>query len=207
MRQTKITLTLSAVLMSMLLTACGSPGSSGTVTGQSSGTSTNSVATQPSGNANNNVMVKGKNGTTLIQGGKQYSGSANLKKFEVLAKQNPNSASAQIDAAKSAFVNMKNTLALQYYQKAQTLDPKNGEISNDIGNIYLRRLNDAKKALPYYEKATQLSPTYAYGWMNLAETEKQLGNMTAAKAAVNEGLKKVPKSDPLYKYISATLKG
>ena len=147
----------------------------------------------------------GKSSHQLIYGGQAYEGSANLAKYEKTAKAQPKSAQAQIQAGISAYVNGKFSAAIAYYKQAIADDPKNGLPYNNIGNIYYRGMGDPKAAVPYYQKTTQVDPTYVYGWWNLALSESSLGNTAAAKQAVRQGLVHVPKTDPYYKYLKGAL--
>jgi Tfp pilus assembly protein PilF len=158
--------------------------------------------------ASNNTITKTtpSGGKVMIVGGQSYSGSANLKKYEDAAKNKPSSADAQIQAGISAHVNGQDDLAIQYYQKAIKLDPKSGIAYNNIGNIYFRVKNDAKQAVTYYQKATEVQPTYLYGWWNLALAQQKLGQTSAAKQTVEQGMKAVPKSDANYKNLENLLK-
>lgn len=156
----------------------------------------------------NTVIQKGTNGQQrMIEGGTPYAGTARLQQYEAAAKASPKDANAQMQAGISAFVNRDYSTAISYYQKVIAIDPKNGIAYNNIGNVYLRRLNQPKEALTYYKKATQVQPTYGYGWLNLAICEKTLGDTTAAKAAVSQGLKAVPKTDPAYTSLQSVLNG
>lgn len=172
------------------------------------GTTSNNTSAAQSNATSNNTVTKttSSGGKVMIVGGASYSGSANLKKYEDTAKNKPSSAEAQIQAGISAHVNGNDDLAIQYYKKAIQLDPKNGVAYNNIGNIYFRDKNDAKGAIPYYQNATKVQPTYVYGWWNLALVQQKLGQKDAMKQTVEQGMKVVPKSDPNYKNLASLLK-
>lgn len=138
-------------------------------------------------------------------GAAPYQGQAKLKQFEQAASRSPNSENAQMQAGISAHVNGNDAMAITYYKKALVINPNNGEAYNNIGNIYLRDYKQPQQALPFYRKATQVAPTYGYGWWNLAITYQQLKQVTAAKQAATQGLAKIAKSDPAYKGLKATL--
>ncbi|WAH36822.1 tetratricopeptide repeat protein [Alicyclobacillus dauci] len=158
---------------------------------------------------NSSVSTTAKSATsnqTMIVGGQQYEGKANLVRYEDKAKSNPKDAKAQVEAGIAAHVNGNDSAAINYYNQAIASDPKSALAYNNLGNIYLRDKNDAKAAINYYEKATQLDPSYGYGWWNLAIAEAQTKNNDAAKAALESGLKNVEKSDPTYKDLQAMQK-
>lgn len=132
-------------------------------------------------------------------GTEAYQGKDNLAKFEQQAQKSSSDAGALIEAGKSAFVNNDFDKAADYYKKAIAIDPKNVIVSNNLGNVYFRGKNDPKTALPYYKKATEIDPTYYYGWMNLALCQQVLGDKKVAQDTLDNGMQKVPKSDPNYK--------
>lgn len=170
------------------------------------GTQNNATIT-PAVNSNTTVVQKSSNGQrTMIVGGEAYAGTVNLQKYEAAAKSSPKDAQAQIHAGMSAFVNQDYQSAIQYYKQAIQDTPNDAIPYNNVGNIYYRKLNQPKEALAYYQKATQLQPSYAYGWLNLALCEQTLGNMPAAQQAVKDGLQNVAKTDPVYKSLQTVLK-
>lgn len=193
----KIGLIAVAIATTAIVAGCGSA---------KPAPSTNTANTTNAKLPANTVIQKGPNGQqTMMEGATPYSGKAKLQQYEAAAKASPKDANAQMQAGISAFVNQDYTAAISYYQKAIAIDPKNGVAYNNIGNVYLRRLNKPKEALTYYKKATEVQPTYGYGWYNLALCEKAVGDTTAAKAAVTQGLKVVPKTDPVYKSLPSVL--
>ena len=173
----------------MLLAGCGT----GSATNK-----TSSASTKPAPTATQ--------GKTVVIGSQPYEGAANLKKFEDAAAKNPSDANAQVQAGVSARLNGNDDLAIQYYQKAIQADASDGIAYNNIGNIYFRDKKDAAASTSYYKKATEVQPTYIYGWWNLALAEQQLGQKSAAQQTVDAGLKVVPKTDPNYKYLAQVLK-
>ena len=149
------------------------------------------------GSVGQKISKSGQN--TIAPGDKEkYSGAANYKKFQDLAAQNPKDPNAQISAGMSAFSNKDYTKAIQYYKQAIAVDPQNGIAYNNIGNVYLRGLNEPKTALQYYVKATEIQPSYDYGWLNLALCQKALGDTSGEKATIDKGMKVLGKEDQLY---------
>ncbi|MCL6443194.1 MAG: tetratricopeptide repeat protein [Alicyclobacillus sp.] len=181
----------------VLSTGCGSQSTP-------KGTSDPKGPTMPA--AKSDVVVKQKGvGTTVIVGAKSLLGETNLKKFKAAAERHPRNYNAQITAAHSAYVNGKYMTAIDYYRRALAVQPRSAEAYDGIGNVYFRRLNQPKEALVYYKETTQVNPLYAYGWINLALCEEALGNQKAARAAVQNGLHHVPRTDPLYPYLGKLL--
>ena len=133
----------------------------------------------------------------VIDPSNQYSGTDNLNKMEALAKANPKSSVVQINAGMSAYSNKEYTKAIEYYNNAIKINPKDGVAYNNIGNVYFRGLNKPQEALAYYEKATQIEPSYNYGWLNLALCQQKLGNIAGAKTTIAQGLKELPGNDPI----------
>ncbi|NRD77294.1 tetratricopeptide repeat protein [Bacillus sp. BRMEA1] len=134
-----------------------------------------------------------------------YMGKENQKKLEATAAAEGKSADAQIEAARSAYLNGNYDKAASYYQKAIKIDPKSYLAYNNLGNIYFRSYNKPKDAIPYYQKATELNPAYSFGWLNLALAQKAVGDTKAAQTTVNTALKKVAKTDSNYKQIQNVL--
>ncbi len=128
----------------------------------------------------------------------KFVGQANLKKYELIAVQNSNNVMDQVNAGESAFINKDFTDAIKFYKKAVQLQPKSAEYVTYLGNVYYRGLNQPQAAAPYYQKATQVNPTYAYGWANLAAVEATLGNMSGAKDTLQRGVKSVSPQDPMF---------
>jgi tetratricopeptide (TPR) repeat protein len=188
---------LPVVLTSMMtLAGCSTQNTLNNNTAVSNATASNTTS-QPSASK--------KKDQTVIIGAKNYQGADNLHKFETAADANPKDVKAQIDAGISAYVNGDYQAAIKYYKAGIAADPKNVIPYNNLGNVYLRSLKQPQQALPYYKKATQVNPKYAFGWINLAQCEAQLGDKAAAKAAIQSGLKSVPTTDKNYKIMQADL--
>ena len=132
----------------------------------------------------------------------QYSGTQNLTRLESLAKDNSNDVTAQINAGISAYSNANYTKAIEYYNNAIKIDPKNGVAYNNLGNVYYRGLSKPNIALNYYEKAIQVEPSYNYGWLNLALCQQNSGDRAGAKTTIAQGLKVLDANDT----IAASLK-
>lgn len=126
-----------------------------------------------------------------------YTGTQNLAKMEDLAQKNPQDANAQMNAGMAAYTNNDYTKAIDYYTNVIKINPKDGVAYNNIGNVYFRGLNKPKEALPYYQKATQVQPSYDFGWFNLALCQQKLGDKAGVKATVEQGLKVLDANDPI----------
>lgn len=160
------------------------------------------------GLAGSNSSASGvvRHGNTLIEGASGLAGAAAQKKLVATANNKPSNALAQVQAAQSAFVNGDAATAIKYYKRAIALSPKSGDYLTALGNVYRELNKDPKSAVPYYTKSTNVDPTYAFGWYQLAVAESQLGQISAATATLNKGLKSVKSSDPNYSTLQAELK-
>jgi len=157
-------------------------------------------------NTDNNVASDtGKGSTLKIVNAEGVSGQTNLTEFVQSAKKHPKDAKAQFMAAKSEFANGSSSLAVTYYKKAIQLDPKYVDAYNNLGNVYLRSMNDPNHALPYYQEATKLDPTYGFAWLGFAQSQQALNQPSAAASTLRNALKKVSKSDPAYSTLNQVL--
>lgn len=135
---------------------------------------------------------------TVVIGGKPYQGQKNLRHWESLAKKKPKDVKILVGAGVSAFQNSHPHLAIQYYQQALALDPRSGLIDTNIGNVYRDSLHEATKAIQYYQKATQIQPSYNEGWFNWAYTEATIGQKSTAKKVAAKALTVLPTNDSLH---------
>ena len=140
-----------------------------------------------------------KKNQTYVIGGASYQGQKNLQKWEQKAKSDPTNVQYLYSSGVSAYLNNQPQLAISYYTKAAKIQPKNGELWNNIGNVYRNSYHNNQQAISYYQKATVVDPKYDYGWYNWAYTLVKMNNIPAAKIVVNKALTTLPKSDPLYK--------
>nr|NNM89692.1 tetratricopeptide repeat protein [Bacilli bacterium] len=142
---------------------------------------------------------------TIVVGGNAFQGTKALHNYELIAKKNPKNALDQINAGVSAFQNSLPKLAIAYYEKAGHLEPKNGLVWNNIGNVYRNSLHQDKTAINYYQKAISVQPSYDFGWLNWAYTLNEMNQPAQAKAVIHRALRVLPKSDPLYKPLEQML--
>jgi tetratricopeptide (TPR) repeat protein len=61
----------------------------------------------------------------------------------------------------------------------------------DKGTVYLTK-KEYEKALPYFEKAVQVDPVFAFAWDNIGVCNRNLGNYEKAENAYKESLKLDP---------------
>lgn len=170
-----------AVVSAVLLSGCGS---------STTTTATSTPSTTSSGSQKN---------STYVIGGAPYQGASNLQKWEQKSKSNPTNVKDLLGAGVSAYLNNQPTTAIHYYEMATKVQPKNGELWNNIGNVYRNSLLNNQKAIQFYQKATTVDPKYDYGWYNWAYTLLKMNNVSAAKTVVAKAKAVLPKSDPLYK--------
>jgi tetratricopeptide (TPR) repeat protein len=69
-------------------------------------------------------------------------------------------------------------MALKEMNTAMRLNPNSAMVYNNMGTIYTE-MNDFKKAIPYYERALQLTPDFDIVKKNLAYNYYRVGNYGA----------------------------
>ncbi|MDR3543915.1 MAG: tetratricopeptide repeat protein [Desulfosporosinus sp.] len=122
----------------------------------------------------------------------------NTKALERLAAQQQLEDQTQINTGAKAFNNQEYDLAIVHYKQAIAINPSDGSIYNNIGNVYLRGKEDAATALQYYIEATKIQPSFNYGWINLALCQRELGDLPGAKTTISNGLNALNDEDALY---------
>lgn len=153
----------------------------------------------PTTASNTQTTATKSSNSTYVVGGAPFQGQKNLQSWEQKAKSNPANVKDLESAGISAYLNNQPQQAIQYYQAAAKLQPNNGLLWNNIGNVYRNTLHQDQTAISYYQKATKVDPQYDYGWYNWAYTLLQMKNTTAAKSVVKQAQAVLPKSDTLYK--------
>jgi len=84
--------------------------------------------------------------------------------------------------------------ALSKLSEAEALDPKNPEVYNLRGSIYLgAQIRDIALARADFKKAKELSPDQVPPFFNLAETDFVAGDFAAAEAAFTALIEKFPR--------------
>lgn len=94
------------------------------------------------------------------------------------------------------------TEALALSKRAVELDPDNGAIQDTMGWVYFR-MNDAKAALPYLQRAAILTNNDPVVQQHLGDTYLKLGLKSEAIAAWRRGLEKAPRNGDLASRIDA----
>lgn len=115
-----------------------------------------------------------------------------------IAAQSHHEDKAEVNAGVKAFSKKEYDEAIVHYKKAVAINPSDGSVYNNIGNVYLRGKNDPETALQYYVQATTIEPSFNYGWLNLALCQKQLEDLPGAIATVSNGLKALNSENSLY---------
>ena len=187
MKNTKWVWTLGIGTLSLaILSGCGS---------------TPTAASHPQSSTSQSSTSK-STGSTYVVGGTPYEGQKNLQSWEQKAKNNPTNVKDLESAGVAAYLNNQPQQAIHYYQLAAKIQPDNGVLWNNIGNVYRNTLHQDQVAISYYKKATTLDPKYDYGWYNWAYTLVQMKDVTAAKSVISQAQATLPKSDTLYKALA-----
>ena len=79
------------------------------------------------------------------------------------------------------------------FHKAYELDPRNKEVLNAIGYIYLIHLDKPGEAIGYFNKAVDLDPDYSDAYNNLGYAYEKSGNFEKAIAYYKKAI-----SNPVY---------
>lgn len=126
----------------------------------------------------------------------------NTQVLKKLAAQNQQEDKAHINAGVKAYAGKEYDKAIEHYQQAIEINPSDGSLYNNIGNVYLRGKNDPETALQYYLQATTVQPSFNYGWYNLALCQKALGDISGARTTVSQGLNELEREDSLYEILT-----
>lgn len=87
-----------------------------------------------------------------------------LEIYKFLIRKIPNSFEPYVKAAE-ILKETDSKLALKYFKKAQSLNPKIPEVYFQIGNIY--SLSNQEKAINYYKKSIKINPNFMEAYINL----------------------------------------
>jgi type IV pilus assembly protein PilF len=79
------------------------------------------------------------------------------------------------------------------FHKAYELDPRNKEVLNAIGYIYLIHLDKPDEAIGYFNKAVDVDPDYSDAYNNLGYAYEKSGNFEKAIAYYKKAI-----SNPVY---------
>jgi Flp pilus assembly protein TadD len=175
--------------LTVLLGGCGLLGASGpshphpTSHGSSGGSSSGTSS------------GKGSRVTAVLEGAAPYEGTKHLQHFEAVAKAHATNYNDQIQAGVANFVNQDYGTAIQYYNAAIKLNPKDPLGWNNEGNVY-RTEGQYAQAEADYHKAIALDGTDATAWFNLCDTYALTGDVVMAKTTAQAALKSLGAVDP-----------
>ncbi len=79
------------------------------------------------------------------------------------------------------------------FHKANELDPRNKEVLNAIGYIYLIHLDNTQEAITYFNRAVEIDPDYSDAYNNLGYAYEKTGNFERAIRFYKRAI-----SNPLY---------
>jgi tetratricopeptide (TPR) repeat protein len=88
------------------------------------------------------------------------------------------------------------------FQKAYELSPRDKEVLNAIGIIYLLYFEETAKAIEFFEKATKVDQNYSDGYNNLGVSYEKLGRYETAISFYKKALSNLTYPTPEKAYIS-----
>jgi type IV pilus assembly protein PilF len=88
------------------------------------------------------------------------------------------------------------------FQKAYELSPRDKEVLNAIGIIYLLYFEETAKAIEFFEKATKVDQNYSDGYNNLGVAYEKLGRYEMAISFYKKALSNLTYPTPEKAYIS-----
>lgn len=112
--------------------------------------------------------------------------------YDLILRDDPNSLQALIGMANLLREEGKNEDVLALCQKALSLDEKNVQAYNLIGEVYMER-NDHAGALPYLERAVEIQPKLTQNSLNLAACLIGLKRYAEAEARLKDIAAQYPK--------------
>lgn len=95
--------------------------------------------------------------------------------------------------------------AVAALEAALRADPQNAQLQIELGDVLLRNLDRSAAALEHYQRASQLDPTSVEAQVRLADLHLRLGNLTAARAAL-ESARKLAPNEPVLAVLEQRLK-
>jgi len=96
----------------------------------------------------------------------------------------------------------KAQLAFVEFQKAYELNPKDKEVLNAIGIIYLSYFDETAKAVDFFEKAVEIDPNFSEAYNNLGYAHEKLGHFDTAISFYKKALSNLLYATPEKAYIS-----
>lgn len=96
--------------------------------------------------------------------------------------------------------------AIEAYNQALVLNPKNPGLKLSIATVYLAQ-NKTKEAKDFALEALKLKPDYLDGLIIMSRIEKDLGNKSEAVAYAEAALSLLPQNEDLQKYVTSLKNG
>jgi cytochrome c-type biogenesis protein CcmH/NrfG len=107
-------------------------------------------------------------------------------------KQNPNDAGTLAETGNLYYDAQQFNVAIDYYNRALTVDPKNAAVRTDMGTAYLY-LNDPDRAIQEFQTALKDNPKHGQAMFNLGMAQwRGKGDAPGAIATWEKLLKTVP---------------
>ncbi|MEW6109983.1 MAG: tetratricopeptide repeat protein [Nitrospirota bacterium] len=88
------------------------------------------------------------------------------------------------------------------FQKAYELNPKDKEVLNAIGIIYLMHFDEIPKSIVYFEKAVSVDPHYSEAYNNLGFAYEKSGNFDTAISYYKKAVSNLVYPTPEKAYIN-----
>lgn len=95
------------------------------------------------------------------------------------------------DEAQAALAKKDLATARRLSAEAARMEPREGRFHQLQGDIELSAKRE-RDALPYYQKAIQLSPAYFGGWLGAGVAQYRTGNKSQAKASLTRSMELLP---------------
>jgi tetratricopeptide (TPR) repeat protein len=88
------------------------------------------------------------------------------------------------------------------FQRAYELDPRNKEVLNAIGIIYLLHFDETQKAADFFQKAVKVDPEYSEAYNNLGVAHEKLGKFDIAIPFYKKAVSNLQYSTPQNAFIN-----
>lgn len=88
------------------------------------------------------------------------------------------------------------------FQKAYELNPRNKEVLNAIGYVYLMHFDETEKAITFFEKAATVDPNYSDSYNNLGYAYEKLGQYDTAISYYKKAISNLLYQTPEKSFIS-----
>ena len=118
---------------------------------------------------------------------------AKYQELKAAVDANPNGPEENIQLANFLFDNHRFQEAINYYQKALRLDPRNVNVIVDVGVAYFN-LQNYQEAEKYFQRALEIDPEQPNALYNLGIVRAQLGDMQGVIEVWNKLIKVAPES-------------